>query len=235
VLILSLDTTSRGGSVAIVDGGDVVCLRGGDPARTHGERLPMDLASACEAAGVRIGDIDLFAVAAGPGSFTGLRIGIATVQGLAMARNRRVVPVSALEAVAAAAGAGPGVAGPRAARIAAWIDALRGEVFAQVFEASGPISEVVAAAPLTVVASHRGILDGAEFHGDGAVRYREEILAAIGGPVRVAEDVPLLAGAIGLIAARQPDRAVLPHAVVPLYVRRPDAEIARGRERAAER
>jgi tRNA threonylcarbamoyladenosine biosynthesis protein TsaB len=195
----------------------------------------MDLASACEAAGVRIGDIDLFAVAAGPGSFTGLRIGIATVQGLAMARNRRVVPVSALEAVAAAGGAGPGVAGLRAARIAAWIDALRGEVFAQVFEGSGPISEVVAAAPLTVVASHRGILDGAEFHGDGAVRYREEILAAIGGPVRVAEDVPLLAGAIGLIAARQPDRAVLPHAVVPIYVRRPDAEIARGRERAAER
>jgi tRNA threonylcarbamoyladenosine biosynthesis protein TsaB len=195
----------------------------------------MDLASACEAAGVRIGDIDLFVVAAGPGSFTGLRIGIATVQGLAMARNRRVVPVSTLEAVAAAAGVGPGVAGPRAARIAAWIDALRGEVFAQVFEASGPISEVVAAAPLTVVASHRGILDGAEFHGDGAVRYREEILAAIGGPVRVAESVPLLAGAIGLIAARQPDRAVLPHAVVPIYVRRPDAEIARGRERAAER
>ena len=195
----------------------------------------MDLASACEAAGVRIGDIDLFAVAAGPGSFTGLRIGIATVQGLAMARDRRVVPVSTLEAVAAAAGVGPGVAGPSAARIAAWIDALRGEVFAQVFEGSGPISEVVAAAPLTVVASHRGILDGAEFHGDGAVRYREEILAALGGPVRVAETVPLLAGAIGLIAARQPDRAVLPHAVVPIYVRRPDAEIARGRERAAER
>src|SRR5688500_11941612 len=127
VLILSLDTTTRGGSVAIVRDGVVIHQQSGDAAATHAERLPTDLLTACAAAGVDIAGLERFAVAAGPGSFTGLRIGIATVQGLAMARDRLVVPVSALEALAAAA---PG----HSPRIAAWMDAQRGEVFAQVFE-----------------------------------------------------------------------------------------------------
>jgi len=235
VLILSLDTTTRSGSVAIVRDGHVVYLQSGDAARTHGERLPADVMTACDGAGVRISDIELLAVAAGPGSFTGLRIGIATMQGLAMAWDRRIVPVSTLEAVAAAAGVTPGVAEKRHTRIAAWIDAQRGEVFAQVFDGAGPISEAVAAAPLPALEAHKAVLNGAEFHGDGAVRYREQILAVIGPAVRIAEQVPPLAGAIGLIAASQPDRAVLPHAVVPIYVRRPDAEIARGRLRDPSR
>jgi len=52
---------------------------------THGQRLPGELAAALADAGVRVEDIDLLAVAAGPGSFTGLRVGIATIQGIAMA------------------------------------------------------------------------------------------------------------------------------------------------------
>jgi tRNA threonylcarbamoyladenosine biosynthesis protein TsaB len=235
VLILSLDTTTRGGSVAIVRDGQVVYLRGGDGARTHAERLPTDLMMACDAAEVSIGDIELFAVAAGPGSFTGLRIGIATMQGLAMARDRRIVPVSTLEAVAAAAALAPGAAERGQPKIAAWIDAQRGEVFAQVFDGTRPMSEAVSAAPQPALDAHAALLDSAAFHGNGAVRYREEILAALGSAVRIAEEVPPLAGAIGLIAASQPDRAVLPHAVVPIYVRRPDAEIARGRRRDAGR
>jgi len=72
----------------------------GDPAHTHGQRLPGELMRLLDQAGVRIEDVDLFAVAAGPGSFTGLRVGIATVQGLAMARRRRVVAGSTLDALA---------------------------------------------------------------------------------------------------------------------------------------
>jgi len=222
VLILSLDTTTRGGSVAIARDGVVVYLRGGDPLRTHAERLPRDLMTACELAGVSIGDIDLFAVAAGPGSFTGMRIGIATMQGLAMARNRRIVPVSALEALAAASPAGP-------ARIAPWIDAQRGEVFAQVYENGSAISPAQHGPPVQVLEHHAGLLEAAEFVGDGALRYREQILVARGADTRIASEVPHLAGAIALIAAREPGRAVLPHAVVPIYIRRPDAEIARDR------
>jgi tRNA threonylcarbamoyladenosine biosynthesis protein TsaB len=123
VIILALDTTTKGGSIAVVHDGVVRVEREGDPRVTYGQRLPAELTGVLDQADTRIEDVDLFAVAAGPGSFTGLRVGIATVQGLAMARGKRVVAVSALEALARAA--------TNADRpIAAWMDAQRGEEYA---------------------------------------------------------------------------------------------------------
>src|ERR687898_918215 len=94
------------------------------------------------------------------GSVAGLRIGIATMQGLAMARGGRIVPVSTLEAIAAAAPEGPRT-------IAAWMDAQRGEVFAQVFEREAgharAISSAIAAVPAVVLQQHEQWLRGATF------------------------------------------------------------------------
>ena len=87
----------------------------------------------------------------------------------------------------------------------------------------------VSVPPGDALREHKPLLDSAFFIGDGAAKYRDTITAALGGAVRVAEDVPALAGAIGRLAGREPDRAVLPHAVIPIYVRRPDAELARER------
>jgi tRNA threonylcarbamoyladenosine biosynthesis protein TsaB len=225
VLILALDTTTRAGSVAIADGGTVVYEAAGDAALTHAQRLPLDVMRACDAAGIAIARVERFAVAAGPGWFTGLRIGIAAIQGLATAHQRPVVPVPTLEALAAASGA---------PRVAAWMDAQRGEVFAQVFTRTGasvyaPRHAPVSAAPAAALQAHAAELAGATFHGDGALRYRAEIRAARGDATSIIDPVQPLAGAIALIAAAQPERAVLPHAVVPVYVRRPDAELARDR------
>ena len=102
VLVLALDTTNRAGSVAVVNGGVLVGGIAGDPSRTYGERLPRDLMRVLAAAAIPLEAVDLLAVAAGPGSFTGLRVGIAAMQGLAMATGRKIVPVSALDALAAA-------------------------------------------------------------------------------------------------------------------------------------
>ena len=85
--VLALDTTTRGGSVAIAEDGRVVFERVGDGARSHAERLPAELIDAVQTVGWSLADIDLFAVASGPGSFTGLRIGIATMQGLAVVKG----------------------------------------------------------------------------------------------------------------------------------------------------
>jgi tRNA threonylcarbamoyladenosine biosynthesis protein TsaB len=220
--ILSLDTTTRAGSAAIVRDGVVLHEMSGNPALSHGERLPADLMRLLETAGVSVEEITLFAVAAGPGSFTGLRVGIATIQGLAMARGRLVVPVSVLEALSHT---------HERQIVGAWMDAQRGQVFGALY---GPGSRLLAAPsslpPAETLTSWQGLAELADitFVGDGAMRYADALRDALGADVAIAPS-PLLAGVIGRIAAGSPSRAVLPHAVVPIYVRRSDAEIARTR------
>src|SRR5262245_36201367 len=127
--VLALDTTTRVGSVAFVDDDRVIAERSGEGARSHAERLPRELIAIAEANGVELSAIDVFAVASGPGSFTGLRIGIATVQGLAFVARRQVVAISALEAIAhrASVDAAPGTF------LAATLDAFRRELFAALY------------------------------------------------------------------------------------------------------
>jgi tRNA threonylcarbamoyladenosine biosynthesis protein TsaB len=220
VLILALDTTTRAGSVAIVQDGAVVQEIVGDATLTHGQRLPAAFSDVAERAGVALRQVDVFAVAAGPGSFTGLRVGIAAIQGLAFAFRKNVVPISTLEAIAERPRT-------RGVRVAAWMDAQRHEVFAAIPGEIDPSSGT----PEDILANWLSQTDlrGIEFHGDGAVRYAQRIYTVLGDYVRVASSVPPLAGSLGLIAAREPNRAVLPHAIVPIYVRRSDAELARER------
>ena len=248
MLILALDSSSAGGSAAIVRDGAIVIERAGDPSRTHGERLPRELMTILDDAGVRLGDVGAFAVATGPGSFTGLRVGIAAIQGLALAQGRLVVPISTFEALAgfrlarsvrlkaeAPGGEPPSVLRPpSSAATAVWIDAHRGEVFATLYDADGtdvlqPPTSLPPGATLDAWADALAGRELVRFAGDGAIRYRETVEARLGPRAEVPDAVPPLAGAIGLLAASDPGRAVRPHAVVPLYVRRSDAELARDR------
>lgn len=232
--VLSLDTTTRAGSVALVDDDRIVEERPGDPSRTHAERLPAEVLALLAAHGLAPADIDLFAVAAGPGSFTGLRIGIATVQGFAFVHRRRVVAVSALDALGHIAAR----TAPTGSSIAVWMDAQRRDVFAalyevgsaSLFEAERLIVREPASVdpPAAVLARWRGrVPPGTIFIGDGATAFAGDIAGAVERAVVVAP--PALAGVIGLLAVRQAARggAVDPAEVRPLYVRRPDAEVDR--------
>jgi tRNA threonylcarbamoyladenosine biosynthesis protein TsaB len=228
VLVLSLDTTTRGGSAALVEDGRVRAERIGDEALTHGQRLPADLMRLLENAGVSLSDLNLLAVAAGPGSFTGLRVGIAAMQGLAFAADLRIVPVSALDALVRAGAGGN-------APVAAWMDAQRGQVYAALYSPRGDVIIEPSSLPPEETLdgwSRRGLPGVVTFVGDGAVRYAEIIRRRLGSSGTVAPEVPPLAGIIGQIAHEHPERAVTPHAVVPIYVRRPDAELARLRKAA---
>lgn len=224
LIVLAFDTTTAAGSVAIVRDGEVVYDEAGDPAVTHGQRLPGDLMRALEAAGVKIEDVSLIAVAAGPGSFTGLRVGLATAQGLAMARDLRVVAVPVLDALARSVE-------DTSALVGAWVDAHRGQVFAALYGADRhtPMAAPSALTPAQTLEAWRRFAQPSAitFVGDGAVRYAAAIVAAGGTPP--VEPPPRLARIVALIAAAEPERAVPPHAVVPIYIRRPDAEIARDR------
>lgn len=228
MLTLALDTTTRAGSVAVVRDDLVLATVSGDATRTHGERLPAEIEQALQQAGVLPRELQLLTVASGPGAFTGLRIGLAAMQGLAMVLDRPVIGVSALDALALAARA----AGGASRAVAAWMDAQRGEVFAAHYAAAGqgdmptPLAAPIVATPTAALAS----LPPATpivFIGDGAVRYDalirgrdHAILAAVAPPL-----APWLA-TIGIARARRGE-AGPPHALQPLYVRRPDAELER--------
>ena len=213
MFILALDTTTAAGSVALADQTDVLELAALDPSQPVATRVPGDLMAVLERHRVALTSIDLFAVAAGPGSFTGLRIGIATMQGLAFARQRPLIGVSAFDALASFADA------PHAG---VWIDAWRGEIYAAEYENGVPLWLPIVAPPDQALAATRH--RDAVFIGDGAVRYRDRL-------PRVIEPTPLIAGAVATLARARADAGERPppHAVRPLYVRRPDAELARDR------
>ena len=133
--VLALDTTTRSGSVALVENDRIVDERGGNGARTHAERLPGEITAIADGNRLPLSEVDLYGVAAGPGSFTGLRIGIATIQGLAFVHGRRIVGVSALDALAQIGSLDvlPGTL------VAAWMDAHRRDVFSAVYRVTGAL------------------------------------------------------------------------------------------------
>ena len=164
----------------------------------------------------------------GPGSFTGLRVGIATIQGLALASGKPVVPVSTFDALA-------WQARDASEPVATWIDAHRGEVFAALF-APRPDS---CSATLVAHASGdaRRVARRARAAGerDPVRRRRRRPLSTtileqrLGARAIVGDGCRLLAAAIAEIAATIREAPCGPHALAPLYVRRPDAELARDR------
>jgi tRNA threonylcarbamoyladenosine biosynthesis protein TsaB len=218
VLVLALDTTTSSGSCALARGNRVVCEQVNDAPNAHAEHLPSDLMSLLERAGIVLPQIDLFAVATGPGSFTGLRIGIATMQGLAFAEGKPLVGISGFDALARIAGSG---------RVATWVDAWRGEVFAALYENGLELDSPVVSRPELLLELLRG--SPTLFIGDGARAHAETIRRVLGESAGLAEPpAPPLAGTIAILAgdaSRTGDHP--PHAIRPLYVRRTDAELAR--------
>lgn len=233
--VLALETATRAGSVALLRGAQELDARAGDPARPHATRLPGDLLAALTRSGLTLADVDLLAVCLGPGAFTGLRVGIASIQGLAMATGLPVAGVSALDALAVAA-ATTGAAG----RIGVWMDAARGEVFAARYEPDPdavlgvrPADAPVSAPPATVVQAWRDE-PPAVLIGDGVSKFPDEA-ARLGA--QVVPTPALLAPIVARCAARlaEAGAAGRPHALRPVYVRRPDAELAREARHARSR
>lgn len=222
MLVLALDTTTRLGSAAIVQDGTLVDCESGDVAETHGQRLPGDLARLLARRGFGVRDVDLYAVAAGPGSFTGLRVGIATMQGLALANGRSLAGVSALDALNASAHGAHELT-------AAWMDAQRGQVFAALYRGATIVDGPLVDSPENVLSRWQAMESGLGstpilFAGDGALRYADLVRQRVPGAV-VLPAVPPLAPAIALLAVEP----LPPDAIRPIYVRRPDAELARDR------
>jgi len=132
--LLALDTGSPLVSVALARNGEVVASRSVEQARSSTRLLEM-IQEVLAAAGIGTKDLGGIAVLRGPGSFTGLRIGLATTLGLHQALGVRATAIPTLPVLAAAAGAGSGI-------MIAAVDALRGDWSVQAFAAGRPLSEM---------------------------------------------------------------------------------------------
>jgi len=127
-VILSLETATLGGSIFLARGTTALAKRKGDPKVSHSNSILADINQCLNDAELKLADVELFACASGPGSFTGLRIGIATLKALAATSQRLCVGVPTLNAIAHSAGTSNATV--------ALLPAGRGEVFAQMFSVS---------------------------------------------------------------------------------------------------
>jgi tRNA threonylcarbamoyladenosine biosynthesis protein TsaB len=211
VKILAVDTTSALGSVALVDGlvllGEVL-LTGAD---THSVHVLPAIERLLAASGTDPLGVDAFAVAIGPGSFTGLRVGLSTVQGLALAAGRPCLGVSVLDVFAAAAG-GTAVA---------LRDAFRGEVYWAEYDASGRASAGPRVGPIDDVL--RQVSGDASFVGDAVATHRAAITERF-PEARFPSFPAFLASSLGLWAEPRLRSGLGsgPQELRPLYVRGAD-------------
>lgn len=240
MLTLALDTTTPAGSLALRRDGCLIEGRAADATLSPSTRLPGELASLLAAHRLRFSDVDLFAVASGPGSLTGLRVGMATMQGLAFASGRPLVGVSALDALAVAGFEGV-AARAEDAVVGALMQAHRGEVFASLHRraAAGGAADTPGLATIEAASvgrpdeilarwARQASRSDVTIVGDGVAATRDLLVRAFGGGARLLP-APLLAEVVAALAESRAARGLAgpPHAVHPVYVRRPDAEVAR--------
>jgi tRNA threonylcarbamoyladenosine biosynthesis protein TsaB len=169
-LILSVETATLAGAVAVSKGEQIIASLAGDKNASHSNTLLREIDTVLKRANRTLAEVDLFAVATGPGSFTGLRIGIATVKGLSFTLGRPCVPIPTLEAIAHSAGV--------CERVVAALPAGRGEVFAQMFSVSADAVTALDSAthisPTTMLEKYGAFKDIC-WAGDGAIVHRDKI------------------------------------------------------------
>jgi tRNA threonylcarbamoyladenosine biosynthesis protein TsaB len=191
------------------------------------ETLLPAIASLLAEEGVAPADVDAFAISIGPGSFTGLRVGLATLKGLAFGTQRPAVAVPTLAALAQEAPPGPGP-------IVAALDARRGEVYAAGFGA--PEGEPLPGLPEGVypaAALCAALRAPCRLVGDGTALVADAVRAAFGDAVALHPACAPRAASVGRLGARAlaAGAGVDPASLVPRYVRRAEAEARRTGER----
>ncbi len=231
--VLGFDTATSATAVGLMLGdGRLLEARDDPPAGAHpghATKLLSMAAGLLEQEGLGWSELDMLAVGVGPGTFTGLRVGVATARGLSQSLGLALTGVSSLGALALGA-RGSVSSSDRGAGVLAVIDARRGEVFVAAYDGEGhellaprPIAPGLLADTLAALGAAVGSWTAV---GDGALRYRDAF-EAIGVAVPAGDDPrhALRGGAICELAA---ERGSLggPVDVLPDYRRRPDAEIA---------
>ena len=221
--ILAVDTATKSCSVAVTENETVLGEITKVSEQTHSKHLLEMVHAVIQEAGLTLSDLEGFAVTRGPGSFTGLRIGISSVKGLALALNRPVVGISSLQTLAQQIK-------PTSHLVCPLIDARKGEVYTSIYrfdtDALTPEHEERVLAPHEVV---QNIHSPCIFVGSGAVLYRGLIMDKLGDLASFApQDRHIIQAStvayLGLKRFESGDVGEVAD-LVPYYIRKSDAEL----------
>ena len=219
--ILSLDSSSVTASVAVTENGKVLGEGFINNGLTHSQTLMPLVAETLEKSGVSIKDIDLFAVTNGPGSFTGVRIGIASVKGMADALGKECIPVSTLEAIAQPLNTQDVIA-------CAVMDARCNQVYIASFIGGKRLSQDRAILIDELADELKEYGKKTVFIGDGAELCYERLKDKLDNVSLADESIRYIhASGIGFIAEEKTGRGESPvnsAKLVPFYLRLPQAE-----------
>jgi tRNA threonylcarbamoyladenosine biosynthesis protein TsaB len=217
MLVLGIETSSRVGSVALWREGRPLAERSIAQSRNHGSRLWVELRDAFADVGLAPEQLDLIAVSQGPGSYTGLRIGITAARAAAWLLGKPVLGVPSLDVVARNAP-------PDAPHVATLLDAKRGQVYACLFQRGE--GGLAATMPYRVVRPEELELPTPCLVLGDATRRHREALTREGVTLGDEEASRPRASVVARLAAERfaaGERCEL-HALTPIYLRRPEAE-----------
>jgi tRNA threonylcarbamoyladenosine biosynthesis protein TsaB len=222
--ILSVDTTTFSCSVGVLENGLLKAEATSEKKQTHSRHLMKMVDRVMRMAEMKLFELDAFAVVTGPGSFTGIRIGMGTIQGFATALSKPVVGVSSLEAHARQVL-------PTSHLICPLMDARKGEVYMALYRYENEnLYQVMADRVASLESVLDRMVDGCLFIGSGVGIYEELIRKRLGGLARFADQHlnKLRAETVCRIAMHKIQTGDMDSEtpLTPRYIRKSDAEIA---------
>ena len=221
--ILAVDTATKSCSVAIIEAGSLSTELTSLKDQTHSKHLMELIHNALGISGFGAADIDGLAVTIGPGSFTGLRIGVSTIKGLAHALDKPVVGISSLDVLA-------WQCADRSYLICPLLDARKGEVYSATYrynhDSLTPKSPETASAPEAAI---QKIKEPCVFIGSGAQLYRKRISTVLGDLAHFAPQSQniIRASSVAFLSMERfkTHDTVTAAELVPHYIRKSDAEL----------
>lgn len=236
MLILGIDTSTRTGSVALLRNSEVLGEISGYEETPYSSRLFRDIAALQGKVVFQLDQVDLFAVASGPGSFTGLRVGLAAVKGWAEVYRKPIAAISGLEAIATEFLEGAGAKEQNPVLIAPFLDARRGQIFGGIYQtqtARDPALELVGKESILSIDEFLESVKGKSHPSTVLVSPTPDViprarLREVVPDARVAEVSAALAPTIGRLGFQKAQRGDLLDSIRldANYVRRSDAESA---------
>jgi tRNA threonylcarbamoyladenosine biosynthesis protein TsaB len=227
--LLAIETSTMLGGVALMEDDVLIAETRMNVKTTHSERIMADIDNVLKRSGFTIGAVDVFGIASGPGSFTGLRVGLSTLKGLSYATGRRIVSVSTLEAMAWNLPFSQHLICPV-------LDARKKELYAGIFEwrrdGFTNCMEERTIKVATLLDRLHGMEKSIVFLGEGVLLYKDQILSSLGAraifppPQHMAPS----AANVAYLCMKKARRNEFdePAGLVPRYMRKSEAEIKQG-------